>query len=232
MRIFNSILDHFHTTQDEYSIIFTSGATASLKLVAETFNFTNKKNESNKQFGNFIYLQDNHTSVLGMRDIIAEREAKIVCLDHDNAFKFLQQSTKKNHYSKSHDKNSLFVYSAQCNFSGFKYPLSWIENVKDGLLNSYVGNETNWYTFLDVASFAATNELNLSIVKPDFLCLSFYKLFGYPTGIGALLVKNKSAHILNKVYYGGGTVNVVLSSKMYHVKKELLHQRSKSNYIL
>ncbi|XP_011498068.1 PREDICTED: molybdenum cofactor sulfurase 3 [Ceratosolen solmsi marchali] len=219
------ILDHFHTTQDEYSIIFTSGATASLKLVAETFTFTYKKDESIKEFGNFVYLQDNHTSVLGMRDIISERGAKVICLDHNSAFKVLQQNTDKNHSISMYEDNSLFIYPAQCNFSGFKYPLNWIENVKHGLLNSYVGNKSNWYTYLDIASYAATNDLNLSIVKPDFLCLSFYKLFGYPTGIGALLVRNKSAQILKKVYYGGGTVNVILSSKMHHVKKESLHER-------
>ena len=57
------------------------------------------------------------------------------------------------------------------------------------------------------------------------MCLSFYKMFGYPTGIGALLVKNDSANVLQKVYYGGGTVDVSLSSEMFHVKRQSLHQR-------
>ncbi|XP_058791416.1 molybdenum cofactor sulfurase 3 [Phymastichus coffea] len=218
------ILDHFHTTQDEYSVIFTSGATASLKLLAETFSFRTTQNESNGKYGNFVYLQDNHTSVLGMRELVLQKGANVVCIDHKNAYRILEQNFDSN-YSIEKQSNSLFVYSAQCNFSGLKYPLSWIDKVKSGYLNSYVGNESNWFIMLDAASFAATNDLNLSVYKPDFVCLSFYKLFGYPTGIGALLVKNSSAGILNKTYYGGGTVNLALSSKMYHVNRKILHER-------
>ena len=223
--LFISILDHFHTNQEEYSVIFTSGATASLKLVAEAFNFRNEKHESNEKPGNFVYLQDNHTSVLGMRDITAQRGANVVCLNHDDAFEILQQSTNRNHSTKDQINNSLFVYSAQCNFSGLKYPLDWIENIKNGCLDAHMRSESNWFTLLDAACFVATNDLNLSIFKPDFVCLSFYKLFGYPTGIGALLVKNDRADVLKKVYYGGGTVDVVLSSKMHHVKRESLHEK-------
>lgn len=222
---FFSILDYFRTTQDEYSIIFTSGATASLKLVAETFDFKNKKNGVDEQTGNFVYLKDNHTSVLGMREVTAQRGAEVICMNHDEAFNVLQQNREVKSYGEDVRTNSLFVYSAQCNFSGLKYPLSWIKKIKSGCLSEHFDKKTNWFTLIDAASFAATNDLDLSVFKPDFVCLSFYKLFGYPTGLGALLVKNDSADVLNKVYYGGGTVNVVLSSKLHHVKKKFLHQR-------
>ncbi|GJQ69281.1 putative sulfurates the molybdenum cofactor [Trypoxylus dichotomus] len=53
------ILNHFNTNTDEYSVIFTNGATGALKLVSESFNYND---------GYFVYLQDNHTSVL---DILA-----------------------------------------------------------------------------------------------------------------------------------------------------------------
>jgi len=39
--------------------------------------------------------------------------------------------------------------------------------------------------------------------------LSFYKLFGYPTGLGALLVRRSAMPLLaGKLYFGGGTVAV------------------------
>lgn len=37
--------------------------------------------------------------------------------------------------------------------------------------------------------------------------LSFYKIFGYPTGLGALLVRRDSLQILRKGYFGGGAVS-------------------------
>ena len=39
--------------------------------------------------------------------------------------------------------------------------------------------------------------------------LSFYKIFGYPTGLGALLVRRSAMPLLaGKLYFGGGTVAV------------------------
>jgi len=217
-------LSHFNTTPDEYSVIFTSGATASLKIIAECFRF--KADENNETTsGNFVYLQDNHTSVLGMRDVVAGRGAEVICLGHDQAFQlFCQHSISRDLERQS--SNSLFVYSAQCNFSGLKYPLKWIRDVHTGALSSVVNKPTTrWYILLDAAGYVPTNNLDLSIFKPDFVCLSFYKMFGYPTGIGALLVKNSSSDVLRKVYYGGGTVDVALSSEMFHKKRQILHQR-------
>ena len=37
---------------------------------------------------------------------------------------------------------------------------------------------------LDAAAFAPTNRLDLGRWGPDFVSLSFYKMFGFPTGIG------------------------------------------------
>ena len=162
-----------------------------------------------------------------MRDIVAARGADVICLGHDQAFKVLdQRSTTIHDLNEKPGSNSLFVYSAQCNFSGLKYPLKWISDAHAGALSVFAKKpSTRWYVLLDAASFAATNKLDLSIYKPDFVCLSFYKMFGYPTGIGALLVKNKSSDVLDKMYYGGGTVDIALSSEKFHRKRQILYER-------
>ncbi|XP_011156779.2 molybdenum cofactor sulfurase 3 [Solenopsis invicta] len=225
------ILSYFNTNPDEYSVIFTSGATASLKIIAEGFRFRTDGNDEKTiacpRSGSFVYMQDNHTSVLGMRDVVVARGAEVVCLGHDQAFQiFSQRSTSPDESNERQGDNSLFVYSAQCNFSGLKYPLKWISDTHAGALSVFSNRPlTRWYVLLDAASFVATNKLDLSIFKPDFVCLSFYKMFGYPTGIGALLVKNASSDILEKVYYGGGTVDVALSSERFNRKRQVLHQR-------
>jgi molybdenum cofactor sulfurtransferase len=35
-------------------------------------------------------------------------------------------------------------------------------------------------------------------VQPDFVVFSFYKMLGYPTGLGALLIRRRVAHLLNR----------------------------------
>ncbi|EGI67560.1 Molybdenum cofactor sulfurase 3 [Acromyrmex echinatior] len=223
------ILSHFNTNPDEYTVIFTSGATASLKIVAEGFRFTtdeNNKTATSLHSGSFVYVQDNHMSVLGMRDVIAAKGADVIYLNHNQAFQILSQPSSPCDSNERQSSNSLFAFSAQCNFSGLKYPLKWISDAHAGSLSIFAKKpSTRWYVLLDAASFAATNKLDLSIYKPDFVCLSFYKMFGYPTGIGALLVKNKSSDVLNKIYYGGGTVDIALSSERFHRKRSILYER-------
>ena len=40
----------------------------------------------------------------------------------------------------------------------------------------------NWYVVLDAASYVATSRLDLSLYPADFIAVSFYKMFGFPTG--------------------------------------------------
>ena len=50
-------------------------------------------------------------------------------------------------------------------------------------------------------------------VQPaDFVPISFYKLFGYPSGVGALLVRREAAALLRKLYWGGGATFLATST--------------------
>lgn len=93
----------------------------------------------------FAYTEDNHTSVLGMREsapVITNR----LCLTRSKAYEALDNdiplSSKKMHYTAD-SRNSLFVYPAQSNFSGTKYPLNWIETCRYGALDQYVDDRVN-----------------------------------------------------------------------------------------
>ena len=60
---------------------------------------------------------------------------------------------------------------------------------------------------LDAAAFAPTNRLDLRAVNPDFVVVSFYKMFGYPTGVGCLIARNATLAALERPWFAGGTVN-------------------------
>ncbi|XP_022919276.2 molybdenum cofactor sulfurase 3 [Onthophagus taurus] len=205
-------LKHFNTTPDKYSIIFTSGATESLKIIGESFDY----NE-----GSFVYLEDNHTSVLGMRDF-AEKTKVILC---DEADFLLNKSSRFTEENLMTQNNSLFVYPAQSNFNGKKYPLTWIKNIQNGVLNER-NNRSNWFCMLDAAAFVSTSFLDLSLYEPDFVSVSFYKIFGYPTGLGALLVKNGSENVLGRrKFYGGGTVLMTMSTENVVFRRNIVHSK-------
>ena len=93
---------------------------------------------------------------------------------------------------------NLFAYPAQSNFSGVQHPLDWIE----------IAHARGWDVLLDAASFTPTNRLDLGRWQPDFVVQSFYKMFGYPTGVGCLLARRAALAKLRRPWFAGGTITV------------------------
>lgn len=90
-------------------------------------------------------MQENHTSVLGMRNVdnVTKNNIFVRSISLLEAIRTFEE-TRPNlngNISSRHENNlevkgnSLFVYSAQCNFSGLKYPLNWIQKAQDGILD-------------------------------------------------------------------------------------------------
>lgn len=237
-QIRSRILQLFNTNHKEYSLIFTSGCTAGLQIVANCFQFGAGK--SGEKQGVYCYLSDNHTSVQGMREVIADRSSKIFCLDQNEFAKALAEA-KPLVSESSVDPDmpnedsacpsgpqSLVAFPAQSNFSGRKYPLEWVAKCQETGLKLEADERSSnekWFVLLDTAAFASTSPLDLSAVKPDFATVSFYKMFGYPTGIGALLVHKRARPTLKKRYFGGGTVAASTAKGRFHAFWKSLHDR-------
>lgn len=182
------VLDFFHASADEYAVIFTANASQALKLVGEAYPF--------RSGGQFLLLFDNHNSVNGIREFARAKGASFTYLpvmapelrvEEALLFSFLE-------YSKG--TPSLFAYPAQSNFTGVQHPLEWIE----------AAQARGWDVLLDAAAFVPTNLLDLSRWHPDFVPLSFYKMFGYPTGVGCLLARKAALAKLQRPWFAGGTV--------------------------
>src|SRR5262249_3247220 len=76
------------------------------------------------------------------------------------------------------------------------HPLGWIS----------VAHERGWDVIVDATAFVPTSRLDLSVYKPEFVPISFYKMFGYPTGIGALIARHDALDRLQRPWFSGGTV--------------------------
>uniref|UniRef100_A0A8C6XBC0 Molybdenum cofactor sulfurase n=1 Tax=Naja naja TaxID=35670 RepID=A0A8C6XBC0_NAJNA len=213
------ILQHFNTTIEDYTVIFTSGSTASFKLIAEAFPWVPEN--LGKPGSRFCYLTDNHTSVVGMRVITTAKNVVFVPVKPNDMLSGANiVKGKDNDCSTPH----LFCYPAQSNFSGVKYPLAWIEEIQCGKL-SPTEVKGKWFVLLDAASYTSTSPLDLSIHQADFIPLSFYKIFGFPTGIGALLVKNEIASCLRKTFFGGGTAAAYLAEEDFYSPRQSVAER-------
>lgn len=68
------ILGFFHANEEAFRVIMTSGATAAIRLVGESFPFTREST--------LVFLFDNHTSCIGIRNYAEMKGAKVVYLDN------------------------------------------------------------------------------------------------------------------------------------------------------
>jgi len=186
-----TILQFFNADPAEYTVIFAQNASGALKLVGESYPF--------EPGGRYLLTFDNHNSVNGIREFAHAKGAGVTYIpiglpdmrvDMDALDASLDLADEH--------KNNLFAYPAQSNFSAVQHPLEWIERA----------HAKGWDVLLDAAAFAPSNPLDLGKYKADFVPLSFYKIFGYPTGIGALVARREALAKLHRPWFAGGTITV------------------------
>jgi molybdenum cofactor sulfurtransferase len=186
-----AILRFFNADPEEYLVIFTSNASGALKLVGEAYPFG--------EGCHYLLTFDNHNSVNGIREYAIAKKAQVTYVPVLPPRMRLDENKLGEMLSNARSGwNNLFAFPAQSNFSAVQHPLTWIERAHD----------LGWDVLLDVAAFVPSNRLDLSRWKPDFVPVSFYKMFGYPTGIGALIAKRSVLGKLQRPWFAGGTITV------------------------
>ena len=168
---------------DDYEVCFTPNATGAIRLVAESWPFAPGYS--------LVLTADNHNSVNGIREHARRAGASVRYLAMDPELQLAPNIL--------HSGPGLFAFPAQSNFSGVRHPLELVGAAQD----------KGYDVLLDAAAFVPTSTLDLRSVRPEFVALSFYKMFGYPTGVGALLVRRDALPKLRRPWFAGGTVDHV-----------------------
>ncbi len=188
-----AVLAFFNASASEYVVIFTPNASGSLKLIGEAYPFC--------QDARYVLTYDNHNSVHGIREFARAKGATTTYVPVSTPELRIDENTLMAALTQpqlSTGANKLFAYPAQSNFSGVQHELEWIEKAQ----------ARGWDVLLDSAAYAPTNQLDLGRWKPDFVVLSFYKMFGYPTGVGCLLARKAALKKLHRPWFAGGTITI------------------------
>lgn len=192
-------LDYFGAGSD-YILVFTQNASGALKLVGESFPFM--------PAGRLLLTFDNHNSVNGIREFARAKGAQLSYAPLVPPDLRLDRKLLDTVFDQADPaQDNLFAFPAQSNFSGVKHPLDLVKRAQD----------KGWCVLLDAAAFVPTNRLDLRAVQPDFVAVSFYKMFGYPTGVGALLIRRAVFNKLRRPWFAGGTVNFASVQSRSHV---------------
>ncbi len=177
-------LRFFGASPDEYVAIFTPNATGALRLVGEAYPF--------HPGDRFLLTFDNHNSVNGIREFARARGAETTYVPSEASDLRVDEQLLPRYLTEvGGEHHNLFAYPAQSNFSGVQHPLEWIEQA----------HAHGW-----AAAYVPTNGLDLSRWHPDFVALSFYKMFGWPSGVGCLLARREALAKLARPWFSGGTI--------------------------
>jgi selenocysteine lyase/cysteine desulfurase len=197
-----AVLAHFNADPAEYAAIFTSNATAACRLVGEAYRFEHDNR--------FVLTFDNHNSVNGIREYARVGRSAIRYVGGDGSELRTSDDLVRDALSKQRHggrgPSGLFAYPAQSNFTGVRHPLAWIE----------MAHQYGYDVLLDAAAFLPTNKLDLSEVQPEFVTVSWYKLFGYPTGLGCLIARRDALARLRRPWFSGGTIQAVSVQGDWH----------------
>ena len=185
----HQVLAWFDVDESTHDVCFTANASAALKLVAESYPFGPR--------AALVLAADNHNSVNGAREYARRAGAAVRVLPLDAELRLADPEAHL--VDQAAHGGGLVAFPAQSNFSGVRHPLALVARAR-GL---------GFEVLLDIAAFAPGQALSLRACPADFAALSFHKLFGYPTSVGALIARRDALARLHRPWFAGGTVAFV-----------------------
>jgi selenocysteine lyase/cysteine desulfurase len=190
-----AVLRFLNAPAGEYVVIFTANASGACRLVGEAYPFGRRRD--------LVMTFDNHNSVNGIREFARRAGARrrYVPLSPPSL-----RISSEDVDAALRRRRGLFAFPAQSNFTGVQHPLEWVSKAHDA----------GYDVLLDVAAFLPTNPLDLSVVKPDFVPISWYKVLGYPTGLGCLVARRDALARLRRPWFAGGTITAVSVGTEWH----------------
>lgn len=197
----SEILDYFGADPDEYAVIFTANASAACRLVGESYPFDRGRR--------LVLTVDNHNSVHGLREFARRRHAPVAYVpmttgDLRCTDELVERALSRRH--RTARGGGLLAFPGQSNFTGVRHPLGWIP----------LAHENGFDVLLDAAALVPTARLDLGTHHPDFVPVSWYKLFGYPTGLGCLIARRDALARLRRPWFAGGTIQAVSVQGDWH----------------
>jgi selenocysteine lyase/cysteine desulfurase/uncharacterized protein YcbX len=194
---------------ETHDVVLVSGATAGLHSVAERLPWSDKDT--------FVSHTHAHSALLGVRNRAWKGGASCIALDTAEMNNALVEelgvdddieASIDDFKAITNDQLRLpfaaLAFPGECNLTGAKYPVSrWAKAahgrdwsrplVRRHGRSAQCSARPQTVTIVDAAALAASAPITPGeLTHVDILVCSLYKLTGYPTGIGALLVRRGS----------------------------------------
>lgn len=180
------IMEFLNVSDEDYRMLFTANKSSAFKIVSEAYPFQT----SRKLLTVYDYKSE---AVDAMVTTSEKRGARIMSAEfkwprlriHSARLRKLVERKRKKKKTRG-----LFVFPLQSRTTGASYSYQWM----------IMAQENGWHVLLDACALGPKDmdSFGLSLIRPDFLICSFYKVFGEnPTGFGCLFVKKSIVPIMD-----------------------------------
>ena len=199
------IMEFLNISESDYSMVFTANRTSAFKLVADSYPFKT----SRKLLTVYDYESEAVESMIHSSE---KRGAHTMSAEFTWPRLRIHSSKLRNMIVNKKKKRGLFVFPLHSRVTGARYPYLWMN----------VAQENGWHVLVDACALGPKDMdcFGLSLLRPDFLICSFYKVFGEnPSGFGCLFVKKSIISILEDST-STGIVNIVPAKELLQLAEE------------
>eukprot|EP00397_Hematodinium_sp_SG-2012_P015979 GEMP01016287.1.p1 GENE.GEMP01016287.1~~GEMP01016287.1.p1 ORF type:complete len:643 (-),score=112.16 GEMP01016287.1:907-2835(-) len=169
----------------EYELIFTPSASSGLAIVGEAFF-------ASAPHGLYVYALESHTSVVGIRSYAWQNGGSCQTFALDDV---MHGPDGCINVGEQHESSGpkLVALPMESNFDGKRFDPAALQRFK----------EHGFFVLLDGVKLPSRHSLDS--IAADFVPVSFYKSFGFPTGVGGLFVRKTAASCLMPSQRQAGT---------------------------
>ena len=182
-----AVLDFFDADEAVYDVVWTPNATGGFKIVGESYDWAGKK---------ALIPRDAHNSLNGLAKYAELAGGGFEFVEFDAGDLISRASYQRGLASSP---KGLVFFTGQSNITSAKLDLSLLVLAK----------QTGWDVGLDAAALAPSTRISLGGLdnSVDFMVVSLYKICGFPTGLGALVLrKDAYAKLTRKKTFSGGNI--------------------------
>lgn len=205
------IVKKFIKASEEKEIVFTTGATAGINLIANGFvaNLLQPGDEI------LITLMEHHANLVPWQVLAEKRGAVLKFVDVNDDGQLDMDDFRK----KLTDRTKFVSVLHVSNVLGTVNPVKEITEL---------AHEKGTYVLLDAAQSAPHMKIDVQDIGVDFLVFSGHKCYG-PTGVGALYGKMKLLEKTTPMIYGGDMIHQVTIAKTTLQKPPLCFEAGTPN---
>ena len=183
------LIKDFINASSSREIVFTSGTTHSLNMVASCFARYNL----NKEDEILITKTEHASNVLPWIELSKDIGVKIKYIPLDKDLKLKPDALKK-------------MITPKTKLVALAHVTNTVGDVRDLKEIGQILKEKNIYFVVDAAQSAGHRKIDVKEMNIDFLGFSGHKMLG-PTGIGVLYGKEKLLNKMHAMNFGGGMNN-------------------------